>query len=159
MEIATPNNVSDYLISFAHSTGDVITNLKLQKLLFYSQAWYLALKDDYIFEEDFQAWVHGPVLVSQYQRFRHYSYHPISEDITEPDIPQELINHLNEIMDVFGGEGAYTLERLVHQESPWIESRDNLDQTEPSTNIISKEKMKTFYKQMAEMQNAEDSAF
>jgi len=62
-------------------------------------------------------------------------------------------------MDVFGGEGAYTLERLVHQESPWIESRDNLDQTEPSTNIISKEKMKTFYKQMAEMQNAEDSAF
>jgi len=67
MEIATPNNVSDYLISFAHSTGDVITNLKLQKLLFYSQAWYLALKDDYIFEEDFQAWVHGPVLVSQYQ--------------------------------------------------------------------------------------------
>ncbi len=65
----TSDIIADYVIYFYHEHGDCITNLKLQKLVYYIQAWYLALnKNTPLFNEDFQAWVHGhryPCIVSQ----------------------------------------------------------------------------------------------
>lgn len=71
-DLIIPNSVSDYLLVENRERGENLTNLKLQKLLYYAQAWHLALRNAPLFDEDFQAWVHGPVLPSQYLRFRSF---------------------------------------------------------------------------------------
>ncbi|MBW4622042.1 MAG: DUF4065 domain-containing protein [Cyanosarcina radialis HA8281-LM2] len=55
-------DVASYFIDLANKTGNTVNNLKLQKLVYYSQAWHLAIHGTPLFEEDFQAWIHGPVI-------------------------------------------------------------------------------------------------
>jgi uncharacterized phage-associated protein len=145
-----PDQIADYLLRAAREQGEVLTNLKLQKLLYYAQAWHLALHDRALFDEDFQAWVHGPVLRSQYARFRDYQWKPITEDVPEPNLPNDVRRFLDEILEVFGSETAISLERMTHAERPWIEARGNLPPDANSTNRISKESMQRFYRSLQE---------
>ncbi len=147
-DLISPDLVSDFLLCESRERGDVLTNLKLQKLLYYAQAWHLALKDIPLFHEDFQAWVHGPVLPSQYQRFKAFEWRPILEEILFPEILLHLKTYLKEVIDVFGCETATSLELMTHQELPWKEARQDLAPDQPSTATIHKESMKTFYKSL-----------
>lgn len=141
-----PYEVADYLIAESRERGENLTNLKLQKLLYYADAWSLALRDQPLFDEQFKAWVHGPVLLSQYHRFKELKWRSIEGDITKPQLDDELKRHLDEIIDVFGSETAVALELMTHREKPWIEARGDLPPTEPSTNAISKETMRDYYR-------------
>ena len=145
-DILSPSNVADFLLAECRERGEVLTNLKLQKLLYYAQAWHLALFDKCIFEEDMQAWVHGPVLPSQYARFREYQWRPINEDVEKPDLPDGLFDHLEEIVDVFGSETAVALELMTHRENPWLEARKNSAPDAHSTEMISKDTMRDYYR-------------
>jgi uncharacterized phage-associated protein len=149
-DLAYPNLVSDYLLTCGRSKGDVFTNLKFQKLLFYSQSWYLARFDHPIFQEDFEAWIHGPVLPSQYQRFRAWEWRPIDDDIRAPQaLPPKLTRHLNSIITTFGTETATALEMMTHQEAPWLRARRNIPNNAPSRAIITKASMRDYYRHMA----------
>ena len=66
MKEPSAQQIADYLIAFSHSVGDPISNLKLQKLLYYAQAWYLALHNEPLFPESIEAWVHGPAVPPVY---------------------------------------------------------------------------------------------
>lgn len=145
MAVASTNAVADYFIRFAHDVGDPITNLKLQKLLYFAQAWYLALHGERLIPADFQAWVHGPVCYPLYQRLRRYQWNPISESVQAPDLPPEVESHLREIMEVYGGYSAWDLERLTHSEQPWQNARGGLPADEPSSAIIADDDMRRFY--------------
>jgi len=59
-----------------------------------------------------------------------------------------IARHLNEIVSIFGVETASSLESMTHSEKPWIEARRGLSPTAPSTNVISKETMKKFYRSL-----------
>jgi len=143
-----PTEVANFLIVESRERGENLTNLKLQKLLFYADAWSLALHKKELFPEKFQAWVHGPVLVSQYHRFKDFKWRPITSDIAAPDMPAKLIKHLNEIVDVYGSETAVSLELMTHREKPWIEARGETSPSEPSTAQISKATTRAFYGDM-----------
>jgi uncharacterized phage-associated protein len=146
-DILSPEKTADFLLNECRERGDVITNLKLQKLLYYAQAWYLVLKNRPLFNEDFQAWVHGPVLPSQYRRFKEFEWKPILKDIPSIKIKDDaLVSHLREVVDVFGVETASALEMMTHNESPWKEARRGLSVDQSSSEVISKESMLTFYK-------------
>lgn len=157
-DIATPNQVSDFLLVNSREKGEVLTNLKLQKLLYYSQAWFLTLNGCPLFDEEFQAWVHGPVLPSQYFRFSDFKWRPIVEDVTEPDLPEDVANHLCEVLDVFGVETAVALEHMTHDEMPWKRARGSLEPHEQSKAIIQKVWMSEFYSQLASHGNQEAHA-
>lgn len=149
---AHPNSykLADYLICEARERGENLTPLKLQKLMFYADAWHMALYDDPITDEQFQAWVHGPVALSQYYRFRDYKWRPITAEIDRPDFDEGLRAHLNEIVDVFGSESAVALEIMTHQEAPWQEARGDIPTDEPCSNCISKDRTREFYRSVAE---------
>jgi len=147
-DIASPKEVADFLLYECRERGEILTNLKLQKLLYYAQAWCLVLQNKPIFSEDFQAWVHGAVLPSQYQRFKEYEWRPILEEIIPQYLPDDICSHLTEVVDVFGIETASALELMNHKESPWLEARKGVDADQPSSNVISKESMKLFYKSL-----------
>ena len=104
VDLVPPNDLADFLLVSCREQGEILTNLKLQKLMYYSQAWYLALKGPALFDEDFQAWVHGPVLPSQFYRFRDYQWRPILDEIAIPTVQDFVTGFLEEIIDVFGSE-------------------------------------------------------
>ena len=143
-----PGNIADYFLIASRDRGENLTNLKLQKLLYYAQAWFLVKRDKPLFEEDFQAWIHGPTLVSQYDRFKSNSWRPIAEDIEPPELPGHVTLHLDEILDVFGIESAIALEAMTHAEEPWREARGKTAPHEPSTAIIKKETITRFYRSL-----------
>ncbi|MBN9590371.1 MAG: hypothetical protein BGN85_02220 [Alphaproteobacteria bacterium 64-11] len=147
-DLAAPALVADYLLVECRERGEVLTNLKLQKLIYYAQAWELALRDRELFAEDCQAWIHGPVIPSQYQRFKDYQWRPITEEIARPSLPEAVASHLNEIVDVFGADSAVALELMTHRERPWLEARGDLLPDAPSTNRISKTTMRDYYRSL-----------
>lgn len=138
--------VASYLLARSRERGEALTNLKLQKLLYYAQAWHLAIYDKPLFDEDFQAWVHGPVLPTQYFRFRHSEWRPIEDAAKKPDFDERSASFLEMILDEFGSETAVSLELMTHRERPWREARGALPKDTKSTAIISKATMKEFYR-------------
>ena len=144
--ISRENIISDYLLAECRERGEVLTHLKLQKLLYYSQAWFLAIHDVELFEEDFKAWVHGPVLVSQYHRFKQYGWKPLEVDIERPNLNEREVSHLDEVVDIFGTETAVSLELMTHRERPWLDARGDALPHEPSSAVISKISMKDYYR-------------
>ena len=143
------NLVANYLLIKFRESGDCLTNLKLQKLVYYSQAWYLALYDKPLFDNKFEAWVHGPVNRGLYDRFKDYKWNTITEDIQNPELLEQVKNHLEEIIKAFGDETAYSLERMVHHEEPWMEARGGLSEDALCSNIISEDTMKRYYRNLA----------
>lgn len=143
------NQIADYFIGFANETGSLITNLKLQKLVYYAQAWSLAINNNPLFEEDFEAWVHGPVLYDLYKKYRDYRWNPISKSIDFNSVKNGLDDGtaklLKEVANVYFELDAYKLERLTHLEEPWIEARGSLSENEPCRNSINKNTMKRYY--------------
>ena len=147
------NLLADFLLTEMRERGEALTPLKLQKMMYYADAWHLALFDREITSEKFKAWVHGPVLTSQYHRFREFRWMPITTEVPRPHTLPELEGHLLEIVDIFGSEPAVALERMTHQEDPWIEARGNLPPDEPCDAYISKETTKSYYRRLAEENN------
>lgn len=139
------NTVANYFIRRAHDAGEPISPLKLQKLVYYAQAWYLAIHGKPLMDEEFQAWVHGPVNPRLYSRFRGYGWQPIQEDVAVPKLRKEVVEFLDEVWDVYGGFTAVALERMTHNERPWKAARAGLPPDAASNAEISQESMREYY--------------
>jgi uncharacterized phage-associated protein len=138
--------VADYLIKFSHDHGDPISNLKLQKLLYYAQAWHLALFDQPLFGERIEAWVHGPAVPPVYGDFKKFHWETIPTPADAKVDGEQTLEHLNEVMQVYGGFTAYQLEQLTHSEEPWINARAGLAPDVASNAVISHESMRDYYR-------------
>src|ERR1700722_15657717 len=108
-----------------------LTNLKLQELLYYCQAWHLALSDDPLFSEEIEAWIHGPAVPHVFGTFKDYRWNVIERPVTSLE-DAAVIRHVNEVIGSYGQYGATQLERLTHSEEPWIHARKGLSPDEPS---------------------------
>lgn len=144
------NQVADFFLAFAKEHGDYISQLKLQKMVYYADAWFLVNNHEALINEEFEAWIHGPVVRSLYHRFKEYRWNPILEEVNFPELEDAQKEHLTEIYDVFGKFSGYELEQMTHDERPWIEARGFCSPDEPCENIISKETMLKFYTEVAE---------
>ncbi|MBW4888269.1 DUF4065 domain-containing protein [Mucilaginibacter sp. HMF5004] len=151
----TATNIADYFISLSNATENLISNLKLQKLVYYAQAWHIAVVKEPLFEEDFQAWVHGPVIPSLYFQYNSYKWHPIiRDDLNEDTLKQigsnfspETQEVLDNVVSEYFGMEAYALELSTHLEDPWLIARAGLPKDEPCTTVISKENIAAYYSQ------------
>ena len=119
--------------------SEYITNLKLQKLLYYAQGYFLAKKDTPLFEEDFLAWEHGPVIRKIYDKYKGNGANGIKYDSDfKIDIDKETERILEEVYNEYGQYTAWKLRNMTHEEEPW--------KTTPRNEIISKEKIKDYFK-------------
>lgn len=142
----TALQLAKYIVSFAQSKGEPITNLKLQKLLYYAQGWHLAFFGSTLFDESIQAWVHGPVVPSVYAHFKGYGYNPIPVHPRAIVLTKELENFLSELLLTYLRFDAFSLEKMTHEEKPWQEARGSIPPEESCTNVISLDTMKKFFK-------------
>ena len=145
------NDVVDYFLGFANETGELITNLKLQKLVYYAQAWHLAIYSKPLFNADFEAWVHGPVIRDLYNECKRWGNHPIESDVKLGQVIErfdnETLDFLEEVAEVYMPYSAYELELMVHREAPWIDARKGYEPDEKCNETISEESMRDYYGQ------------
>lgn len=130
--------------SIDRDAGDSITHLKLQKLIYYAQAWSLVLGTP-LFDEDFQAWAHGPVVESVYRIFEGSKWNALDPPDEIPDFAEDVEELLGNVLEAYGGMSAKQLELLTHSEQPWIAARGDLPPEARSNAIISKESMIAYY--------------
>lgn len=130
------NAVIQYLLSQCED----ITPLALQKALYYIQGFYFAFYKTFLFTENCQAWVHGPVYREIYFRYRDYRFDSIEKDdgfdispfsSGEKAVCDSVINNIC----CYSGK---VLERFTHNEPPWLTARGDLPITAPSDRIIEK---------------------
>ncbi|MFA5095326.1 MAG: type II toxin-antitoxin system antitoxin SocA domain-containing protein [Candidatus Paceibacterota bacterium] len=146
--------VAEYFIDKANKDKKGITNKKLQKLVYYAQAWFLVFNNQKLFNEKIEAWVHGPAIKSLYVKYKDFGFNYIQKEADATlikTIPTEAKKLLDEIWSVYGGLDADYLEMLTHNETPWKEAREGLESSKNSENEISPKTMKSFYSQKLEI--------
>ena len=117
-----------------------ITNLKLQKILYLAQAYYLTKFNKPLFDDLIRAWKYGPVIPTVYSFYKSNGNSPIIdiEDKSNLTVEDKII--LDKIWDSFGGYSASRLVDITHAHSPWKKAF-----TTQSKNI-SNESIKDYYK-------------
>jgi uncharacterized phage-associated protein len=104
--------------------SDGISNLKLQKLLYYAQGTCLALKKEKLFEDDLLAWMHGPVVERVYHTYKNFGSRSIDfdEDYDDSGIEDGDKSLLEDVYYSFAGFSAWKLREMTHSEEPWKET-------------------------------------
>lgn len=124
-----------------------MTPKKLQKLTYYAEAWSNALFERHLISDDnFEAWVHGPVSPKLYNEYRGYKWQEIPEKEDNSSLfNDEDLDLLESVWVTYGHNSANDLEALTHTEAPWRNARAGLNDDESSNKVISTEDMKNYY--------------
>jgi uncharacterized phage-associated protein len=150
MNLLSCHTVADYfLLQVDVQAGDTISNLKLQKLCYYAQAWNLALSERPLFSERIEAWAHGPAIPALYRRFRQYGWGSIDPQNlrTNPldELDRDDIEFLDEVWSHYGHYSGRQLELMTHKEAPWKDAYGNRRRGEGCTEEITHNSMREFY--------------
>lgn len=146
--------IADYVIISRTKQNKTTTPQLLQKLVYYVQAWALAINGRSVFKEKFEAWELGPVNAQLHARFEggHTGYRLLGESDVSPsfivsELPLNLRKHIDEVLDAYKDYSLYQLNILATTELPWTMAvkRIKTAETKPE---ISEEQMKLFYKKL-----------
>ena len=127
------HDVATYVITEYWNRGSIITNLKLQKILYYIQGYAYRFCNTAAFCEDIYKWPYGPVVPDVYFRYNHHHASPLQEP-AEEDKTSALFNLKRDtalfsvVKDVIQASIKYSAAELVnkpHQELPWGSATDN----------------------------------
>lgn len=134
-------DVANYFLAKADpEIGDTISNLKLQKLVYYAQGFYLAIFDRPLFSEKIKAWAHGPVVPELYQDFKQFGAEgiPCPGDVDFSIFDAEIAELLDEVYAEYGQYSAWKLRNLTHSEPPWRNT--------PRNGTIAEDKLAEYFK-------------
>lgn len=135
-------NVANYIISKC----DNITNMKLQKLVYYSHIQFLITQNEPLINSNIEAWVYGPVIRELYQEFSRFSYKNITTQSTLGNIANLTENQkkaIDDILILYKDKSNEELSNKTHSEDPWQDAYQSSDWSE---NIISNESLLKYYK-------------
>jgi uncharacterized phage-associated protein len=132
--------IAKYFLSIPDSdAGDLMSNLKLQKLLYYAQGYAVAMNGEKypLFPDRIYAWKHGPVVKTVYNHYAKHGADALPSEVT-PSISNEILAFLNEIYRVFGRYSAWALRDMTHREPPWLKNfqPDILDIEIPLADLV-----------------------
>ncbi len=141
--MATVFDVAKYVLEH---TGK-ITTMKLQKLVYYCQAWSLVWDEVPLFEEDFQAWANGPVCPELFERHKGRFEVDVSlfSNIPDYNFSQDAIETMDSVLSFYKDKEPQWLSELTHKEAPWKEARQGIPNGASCSNVISKDSMQQYY--------------
>lgn len=153
-------DVARYIINYSNNREYGISNLKLQKLLYFVQAEFLAFSDEKTpcFDEEIEAWGFGPVVPCVYQEYKQFGsasiptieeYYEMSDDwemvkrkFTDSCILNNHKNLIDEIVDGFSEYSATALVNITHQQKPWSDVYE-----EGMNQIITKNSIRRYFEE------------
>lgn len=156
-------DVARYFIIRSYEDGReaAMTNMKVQKLLYYTQSLHLALYDEPLFDNEIQAWRYGPVCPPAYYYYSEFEAQqlPIPDGGFVAALPLNTRTLLEEVWDYFGSYHAYFLSDMTHLEFPWKKARKGLSSYASSTEPISLADMHLLGQQKLEAIEREHPAY
>lgn len=134
--------VAQYIIKYCNEHNIPVSNLKLQKLLYFVQAEFLVSKGMPCFPDDFEAWDFGPVSPSVYRKYKIYgsSNIPYTGNTLFGTIAPKDQEVINSIISSCANFSASQLVEITHRQTPWIEAYAPY-----KSNIITKHSIKKFF--------------
>lgn len=124
-----------------------MTSMKLEKLVYYCQAWSLAWDDVPLFDEEFEAWANGPVCPELFNMHRGLFVidKDFFKDFTDYEFNEDQIETMNSVLKYYGNKEPHWLSSMTHAEDPWKNARRGVNPGEPSHNRIEKDAMMFYY--------------
>lgn len=164
----SPLAIANYFIKKSLDSGQLLTPMKLVKLVYIAHGWYLGLTNEPLISEGAEAWKYGPVIPTVYESFKAYGRAPVTQlahtltpsgtisyyPLSNPDLSQ----FLDRVWDVYNRYSAVELSALTHQENtPWHEVWHKKGGSEKIGAVIPNASIEEHYKSLAEtnMQQAD----
>jgi uncharacterized phage-associated protein len=135
-------DVAEYILSRLGS----MSAMKLQKLVYYSQAWTLVWTENPLFDEEIQAWANGPVVWELY--CLHRGMFRVDPGLFQGDpsrLSEDQKDAVGRVLTYYGDKDPQWLSSLTHLETPWQQARSGVEKGQPCSNIISKESILEYY--------------
>ncbi|MBD0328424.1 MAG: DUF4065 domain-containing protein [Pyrinomonadaceae bacterium] len=123
-----------------------MTAMKLQKLVYYSQAWSLVWDERALFDDPIEAWANGPVTPSLYQEHKGLFVIGRNDVNGNPDaLDNEAKETIRAVLKFYGGKSAQWLSDLTHSEDPWRNARAGTPDGVRGNEVISHAAMAEYY--------------
>jgi len=137
-------DVAEYILK----NRGAMTTMKLQKLVYYCQAWSLVWDEKPLFPEKIQAWASGPVVRELYEAHRGmFNISSIGKvDIANPNAEEKAT--IDAVLFAYGDKSAQWLADLTHMEQPWNDAREGYAPGDNCENEITLASMAEYYSSM-----------
>lgn len=133
------SDVADYFLKLADDeSGEYLSNLKLQKLLYYAQGFHLAAYNEPLFDEPVLAWIYGPAVPKIYHNEDSARYGIQPPDDADFSFSKNVRKILDDVYYVYGQFSGWKLSELTHNEPPWAETETGAE--------ITYDKMKAYFR-------------
>jgi len=147
IKMASALDVAKYILQ---EQGEM-TAMKLQKLVYYAQAWSLVWDEQPIFEEKIEAWANGPVVRELYDA--HRGRFRVDQGVISNGDSRKLTEKeksaIDVVLDYYGAKDSQWLSDLTHAEQPWKQSRKNCPPGTRSNHEITLASMAEYYSAVA----------
>lgn len=139
--MATVHDVAAYILEHKGN----ITTMKLQKLVYYCQAWSLVWDEEPIFEERIEAWANGPVSPDLYNLHRGKFRVARWRKGNTGNLTKDQRETIEAVLSFYGDKPSQWLSDLTHQERPWKDARIGIGPGERGSNVITHAAMAEYY--------------
>lgn len=150
-------NDAERIALYIIASGRGITNLLLQKVLYYVKAISYLFDETPIILEPCEAWKFGPVFPTVYDRYKEFGKQEINSNLSTDYVNGLLSEQEKEITDfvlnTFGIYNAWFLMELTHAEEPWKSARGNLDENDACQNLIDDNLIRSYFRKMNNVYN------
>ena len=139
--MASVHDVAAYIVAIQGS----LTAMKLQKLVYYAQAWSLVWEERPLFSERIEAWANGPVVRELYDQHRGQFEVRDWPGGNPGNLCASDRATIDDVLRFYGDKPAQWLSELTHREQPWLEARSGAPEGSRSTAVITPEAMRAYY--------------
>lgn len=136
-------DVANFFVYISELMGEEVTNMKLNKLVYFAQGFYMAKYNKKLFSENIEAWQHGPVVAEVYESFKGCKSNPVPYVFGSFDIENfstEEADFLSDIALKYCRFTAAYLRNLTHNQAPWFNNFE-----ESKHNVIPADEIKAFF--------------
>lgn len=139
--MANVYDAAAYILSQISET----TAMKLQKLVYYSQAWHIAWSGNVLFPERIEAWADGPVSPDLFTKHKGLFRVSRIEGGRSEALTDDERDSIGRVLEFYGKQSSQWLSDLTHKEEPWIKARGNIPDRALCKNEITPQMMETYY--------------
>jgi len=147
MSKITVFDVAKYILN----KNGLMSAMKLQKLIYYSQAWSLVWDDKPLFDNNIEAWANGPVVRDLYDKHKGIFQVSVTdiESFSANELDTDQADTVDAILSGYGNKSAQWLSDQTHAETPWKNARIGLTDGDRGQSLITHESMAEYYSSLS----------